>query len=371
MTGVSAMKMNFIDLQRQYQLYKKDIDNAIDEVLKSSRYVFGSQIEELENKLAEYVNAEYAVACGSGSDAIQLALMAFNLKPGDEIITTPFTFIATAEIPALLGLKPVFVDIDEKTYNIKPDLIEKQITKKTRAIIPVSIFGQVPEMDEILAIAKKHNLFVIEDAAQSFGAEYKNQKSCSFGDIGVTSFFPAKPLGCYGEGGMAFTNNGELAKTMKSIRNHGQGDKYQHHYIGFNGRLDTIQAAILLAKFKYYEEEIHARQKAADYYTKNLNGEVVTPFIQKYNKSVYAQYSIQVQDRDKMLKVFQENEIPATVHYPLPVHLQPCFSYLGYKSGDFPVAESVCKKILSLPMFPQITSAEQDMVIHTVLNGLQ
>ena len=244
MTGVSAMKMNFIDLQRQYQLYKKDIDNAIDEVLKSSRYVFGSQIEELENKLAEYVNAEYAVACGSGSDAIQLALMALNLKPGDEIITTPFTFIATAEIPALLGLKPVFVDIDEKTYNIKPDLIEKQITKKTRAIIPVSIFGQVPEMDEILSIAKKHNLFVIEDAAQSFGAEYKNQKSCSFGDIGVTSFFPAKPLGCYGEGGMAFTNNGELAKTMKSIRNHGQGDKYQHHYIGFNGRLEIGRAHV-------------------------------------------------------------------------------------------------------------------------------
>jgi UDP-2-acetamido-2-deoxy-ribo-hexuluronate aminotransferase len=363
--------MNFIDLQRQYNLYKKDIDHAIQEVLNSSRYVFGSQIDELENVLAQFVGTRSAVACGSGSDAIQLALMALDLKPGDEIITTPFTFIATAEIPVLLGLKPVFADIDDKTYNIDPKAIEKLITKKTKAIMPVSIFGQVAEMDEIIAIAKKHDLFIIEDAAQSFGAEYKKSKSCSFGDIGVTSFFPAKPLGCYGEGGMAFTNNEELAAAMKSLRNHGQGDKYQHKLVGFNGRLDTIQAAILLAKFKYYENEIELRQKAADFYTKKLAGAVLTPFIREYNKSVYAQYSIQVPDRNKMLDVLQKEQIPAAVHYPLPLHLQPCFKFLGYQEGSFPIAESVCGKILSLPMFPQITEEEQNLVIAAVLAGLK
>ncbi len=362
--------MNFIDLQRQYKMYKEEIDAEIQKVLDSSAYVFGAQIKELEEKLSDYCGIDHAIACASGTDALLLAIMALELKPGDEIITTPFTFIATAEIPALFGIKPVFVDIDADTYNINPDLIENAITEKTKAIITVDIFGQIADMKKIEQIAKKHSLFIIEDAAQSFGAIQNNAKACSFGDISTTSFFPAKPLGCYGDGGMVFTKNQELAQKIISLRNHGQGEKYQHKYIGVNARLDTIQAAVLLVKFKYYENEISLRQEKAAYYNKELKDFITVPKIKENNRSVYAQYSIQSGQREKITAAFQKNKIPFAIHYPIPLHLQPCFNYLGYKQGDFPVAEELSNRIMSSPMFAQINDDEQKLVTGTIIEAV-
>ncbi len=363
--------MNFIDLQRQYKEYKNEIDLAIQNVLNSSRYVFGQEINTLEKTLADYCGVNYAIACSSGTDALMLALMALGLKQGDEIITTPFTFIASAEIPALLGLKPVFVDIDEKTYNINPELIESAITDKTKAIIAVDIFGQAAEFEEIEKIAEKYGLFVIEDAAQSFGAEHKNKNTCSFGDLSITSFFPAKPLGCYGDGGMVFTDDTDYAEKMVSFRNHGQGAKYEHKYIGINARLDSIQAAILLEKFKHYEIEIDLRQQKAEYYIDNLKDFVTTPYIKDYNKSVYAQFSIYSENRQGIINSFTKDNIPFAIHYPVPLHLQPCFEYLGYKKGAFPVAEKISSGILSLPMFAHINEREQSLVIDSVIKGIK
>jgi UDP-2-acetamido-2-deoxy-ribo-hexuluronate aminotransferase len=364
------LKINFIDLQRQYQQYKTEIDEAIESVLQSSRYVFGEEIGILEKKLCEYIGVKNAVACANGSDAILLALIALGLKTGDEIITTPFTFIATSEMPALLGIKPVYADIDPKTYNIDPQKIETLITDKTKAIMPVSLYGQLSDMDEIIKIADKHNLFVIEDGAQSFGAEYKGRKSCSFKHISTTSFFPAKPLGCYGEGGMVFTDDDNLSDKMKSIRNHGQGEKYEHKYIGLNARMDTIQAAVLLAKFVHYENEIALRQEKAQYYSNALKDLVTIPYIKEGNKSVFAQYTIQTQKRDKLIKHLSEKNIPHAIHYPKPLHLQPCFSSYGYKKGDLPVCEKVSDNVLSLPMHPFLLKEEQDYVINGIKEGL-
>ena len=365
------MKINFIDLQRQYQKYKKEIDDAIESILISSRYVFGEEINILEAKLAEYVGVSGAIACANGSDAILLALMALDIKSGDEIITTPFTFIATSEMPALLGIKPVYADIDPATCNIDPAKIESLITKKTKAIMPVSLYGQVCDMDEITEIAKKHNLFVIEDAAQSFGAEYKGKKSCSFNHIATTSFFPAKPLGCYGEGGMVFTDDTPLTEKMKSIRNHGQGGKYEHKYVGLNARLDSIQAAVLLAKFVHYEDEIELRQQKADYYSLALKDYVKTPHVKEGNKSVFAQYTIQTKLRDKVINHLSSKDIPYAIHYPKPLHLQPCFSSYGYKKGDLPLCEEVSNNVLSIPMHPFLLQEEQNYIIDAIKEALE
>ncbi|PLY05613.1 MAG: aminotransferase DegT [Arcobacter sp.] len=359
------MKINFIDLQGQYKKYKEEIDIEIKEVLDSSGYIMGPKIVELENKLAEFVGTKHAIACSSGTDALILALMSIGIKPGDEIITTPFTFIATAETIAFLGAIPVFVDVDEKTYNIDPALIESKITDKTKAIIPVSLFGQISDMDSIAMIAKKYNLKVIEDAAQSFGAEYKDRKSCNTSDIGTTSFFPAKPLGCYGDGGAVFTNDDNIAEQIRIILNHGQTKRYVHSHVGINGRLDAIQAGVLNVKLKYYNGEISKRQEIAKKYNEKLKN-VIVPFVEDNNLSVWAQYCIRVDNREEILAKCSEKGVPTGVYYPIPLHLQEVFNYLGYKDGDFPITEKISKDIMALPMSAFLTNEEQNYIIEVI-----
>ena len=359
------MKINFIDLQSQYQMYKDEIDKEIQEVLDTSIYIGGNKIATLEKNLASFTGCKHAIACSSGTDALILALMAIGIKPGDEVITTPFTFIATAEAIAFLGAKPVFVDINEKTYNIDETKIEEKITSKTKAIIPVSLFGQVSNMDTINDIAKKYNLKVIEDAAQSFGAEYKGKKSCNLCDIGITSFFPAKPLGCYGDGGAVFTNDDYLSQKIRILLNHGQVEQYRHKYIGINGRLDAIQAGVLNVKLKYYNKEIETRQRRAKRYNECLKN-VILPYIEKHNLSVWAQYCIRVENRDELLKKCQKKGVPIGIYYPIPLHLQEVFKYLGYKKGDFPIAEKVSKEIMALPMSAFLSDEEQDCIIEVI-----
>ena len=361
------MKINFINLQGQYQKYKVEIDKEMNEVLDTSGYIMGPKVAKLEENLANFVGCKHAIACSSGTDALLLALMALDIKAGDEVITTPFTFIATAEMIAFVGAIPVFVDIDEKTYNIDISQIEAKITDKTKAIMPVSLFGQIADMDAINEIAKKHNLKVIEDAAQSFGATYKGKKSCNLSDIGTTSFFPAKPLGCYGDGGAVFTNDDELASKMRIILNHGQTQRYVHSHVGINGRLDAIQAGVLNVKLKYFDEEIAQRQIVAKKYNENLK-DILVPFVEEDNLSVWAQYCIRVKDRDAMLKKCADKGVPTGVYYPIPLHLQEVFQYLGYKNGDFPITEKVSLDIMALPMSAFLTKEEQDYVIE-VVNG--
>ena len=331
-------------------------------------YIGGKKITLLEEKLAKFVGSKRAIVCSSGTDALLLSLMALDIKQGDEVITTPFTFIATAEVIAHLGATAVFVDIDEKTYNIDPNKIESKITKNTKAILPVSLYGQPADMDEINNIAKKYNLKVIEDGCQSFGATYKDKKSCNLSDIGCTSFFPSKPLGCYGDGGAIFTNDEELAVKLKMLLNHGQNERYKHKYIGINGRLDAIQAAVLLVKLKYFSSEVKKREEIGERYTNLLqNSSIITPYIKNDRSSVYAQYSIRVKNRDKLVKHLNEKGIPTAVHYPMPLHLQECFRYLGYKEGDFEVAEQISKEIMSLPMSPFLEKEDQDRIVKELL----
>lgn len=361
------MKIEFINLQKQYQKYKTEINKEIAGVLNSSNYIMGPKVDELEKKLSEFVGIKHSILCSSGTDALLLALMAIDIRPGDEVITSPFTFIATAEVIAFLGAIPIFVDIDEKTYNINANLIEGKITPKTKAIIPVSLFGQMSDMSKINEIAKKKNLIVIEDAAQSFGAKNNGRISCNASSIGTTSFFPAKPLGCYGDGGAIFTNDDKLADRIRIILNHGQTQKYVHSEIGINGRFDAIQAAVLNVKLKYYNDEIQKRQTIAEYYNKRLRN-VIIPFIEKNNLSVWAQYCIRVNNRDEMLKKCSENNIPTGIYYPIPLHMQEVFKYLSYKEGDFPITEKVSKDIMALPISAFLTQEEQDYIIE-VING--
>jgi len=360
------MKLNFIDLKRQYIQYKSEIDHEIAAVLESAQFIMGRQVEELERVLADFVGVRFGIGVSSGTDALLLGLMAYGIEKGDEVICPPFTFIATAEVISLLGAKPVFVDIDERTYNIEPSLIEEKITNRTRGIIPVSLYGQVADMDAINSIAKRHGLFVIEDGCQSFGATYKGRRSCGLSDIGATSFFPSKPLGCYGDGGMVFTDQEDMARKIQSLRVHGQERRYQHKYIGINGRLDSLQAAVLMVKFKHLEEEIKLREIKGSYYTSALKDVVITPFIHPENTSVYAQYSIRTDARDDLCRYLKDNGIPTAIHYPVPLHLQEAFYDLGFREGDFPVSEKVAKEILSLPLSPYITQDEQDYVIEKV-----
>lgn len=354
------MKIDFANLQYQYQLYKTEIDEAMQKVLDKSNYIMGEEIIQLENSLQEFTKAKYAITCSNGTDALLLAMMALDIKPGDEIITTPFTFIATAETIAFLGATPVLVDIDEKTYNIDPKLIEEKITKKTKAIMPVSLYGQPSRMDAIQTIANKHNLKVIIDGAQSFGSTYNGVTDSALGDISTTSFFPAKPLGCFGDGGAVFTNNEELAIKMKSLRVHGQSKRYHHKYIGMGGRLDTLQAAVLNVKLKYYPKDLSLRQKVASKYTEALKDKtnLVLPFVDNNATSAWAQYSVRVKNRDELQSLLKEQGIPTAVHYPMPLHLQECFEYLGYKMGDFPISEIVSDEIMSIPMNPYVSDDE-------------
>jgi UDP-2-acetamido-2-deoxy-ribo-hexuluronate aminotransferase len=361
------MKIDFAQLQHQYQLYKTEIDEAIQAVLDKSNYIMGEEIVQLENLLQEFTGAKHAITCSSGTDALLLAMMAIDIKPGDEIITTPFTFIATSETIAFLGAKPVFVDIDEKTYNIDVSKIEEKITENTKAIMPVSLYGQPADMDAIQAIADKHNLKVIIDGAQSFGSTYKGKTDSNLGDISTTSFFPAKPLGCFGDGGAVFTNNDELATKMKSLRVHGQSKRYHHQYIGIGGRMDTIQAAVLNVKLKYYKKDLALRQEAAQKYTVALKDkEIILPYVDSRNTSAWAQYSVRVNNRDELQTKLKEVGISTAVHYPMPLHLQECFQYLGYKKGDFPISEVVSQEIMSLPLNPYLTDEEIEYISNKI-----
>jgi UDP-2-acetamido-2-deoxy-ribo-hexuluronate aminotransferase len=357
------MKIDFAKLQYQYQLYKKEIDVAIQAVLDKSNYIMGEEILDLEKSLESFTGVKYAITCSSGTDALLLAMMALDIQPSDEVITTPFTFIATAETIALLGAKPVFVDIDEKTYTIDSNKIEEKITPNTKAIMPVSLYGQPADMEKIKEIAKKHHLKVIVDGAQSFGSTFNGIMDSNLGDISCTSFFPAKPLGCFGDGGAVFTNDEALATKMKQLRVHGQDKRYHHKYVGLGGRLDTIQAAVLNVKLKYYAKDLKLRQEVAVKYTKALDGKGATlPFVDKKVTSAWAQYSVRVVRRDEIQAKLKEKGIPTAVHYPMPLHLQECFRSFGYRKGDFPIAEKVSDEIMSLPMNPYLGDEEIDYI---------
>ena len=360
------MKIDFANLTKAYLDHKSEFDQEIGKVVHDANYIMGKPVRDLEEGLQNCTGAKNAISCSSGTDALLLVLMALDIQPGDEVITTPFTFIATAETIAFLKAVPVFVDIDETTYNIDVTKIEEKITSRTKAIMPVSLYGQVADMDKINTIATKHNLAVIEDAAQSFGATYKGKKSCNLSEFACTSFFPAKPLGCFGDGGAVFTSNDVMAEKIKSLRLHGQTKRYHHKYIGIGGRLDTLQAAVLNVKLKYYEKDITNRQIIASQYTHYLKDVVSTPTVLPENTSVWAQYSIQVDKRDLVRQFLTENGIPTAVHYPKPLHLQECFEYLNYAEGDFPIAEGVATKIMSLPMNPFITEEEIQYISSTI-----
>lgn len=363
-----------IDLKPQQKLVRENVEKRIKKILDHGMYIFGPEIKELEEKLASFTGTKYALACASGTDALQLALMAVGVRPGDAVFVPSFTFVATAEVVSILGATPVFIDIDPETYNISVDDLQKKIKKiksekklTPKAIIPVDLFGLIADYGAIEKIAKENNLFVIEDAAQSFGASFKSKKACSFGDIGCTSFFPAKPLGCYGDGGMVFTNNEDFYKKIKSIHNHGQGsDKYNNVRIGINSRLDSIQAAVLLEKMEIFPEEIKKRNEIANSYNKAFKGKVVIQEIPAGNISAWAQYCIQIDDRDKLIKKLQENKIGQAIYYPIPLHLQEAYKYLGYKKGDLPVCEGVAQKIMALPMYPYLGKEEQGIVVENI-----
>ena len=366
------MQIDFANLKIQHNLYKEEIEEAILKVARDCNFIMGSQIDELERNLEKFTGSKYAISCSSGTDALLLAMMALDIQPDDEIITTPFTFFATAETIAFLKAKPVFVDIDEQTYNIDPKKIEEKISSKTKAIIPVSLYGQPCDMDEINQIAKKYNLKVIVDGAQSFGSTYKGISDSNLGDISCTSFFPAKPLGCYGDGGALFTNDEKLADKIKSLRLHGQSIRYHHQYIGMGGRLDTIQAAVLNVKLKYYPKDLKLRQDVAAKYTQALNAKnIETPFVKNDRTSAWAQYSIRVQNRTELQTKLQNLGIPTAVHYPMPLHVQECFKYLNLKEGDFPISEKVSKEIMSLPMNPYVSDEEIEFIVGSLAKELK
>ena len=384
--------MEFIDLAAQQNRIRSNLEKNIQKVLDHGKYVMGPEIDEIENKLAEFVGVKHAISCGSGTDALLLALMAYDVGPGDAIFTTPFTFIATAEVISLIGAVPVFVDIDLETFNINPVELEKAIVAvrdrnfsmyplpaylssqkeiRIKGIIPVDLFGLTADYDAINAIAEKYGMFVIEDAAQSFGAEYKNRKACSLADIACTSFFPAKPLGCYGDGGMCFTDDDQLADTIRSLRIHGKGtDQYDNVRIGINGRMDTLQAAVLLSKFEIFPEEIELRNHVASYYNEIISQKIVkslkTPVIPDGYLSVWAQYSILAENseiRSSFQNLLKNQGIPTAVYYPKPLHLQPAFKYLNYKAGIFPISEDCSRRIFSLPMHPYLERKDQEKII--------
>ena len=386
--------MQFIDLAQQQSRIKDHIDANIQKVLSHGKFIMGPEVKELESQLAQYVGVKHAIACASGTDSLLLALMAYGVGPGDVIFTTPFTFIATAEVISLLGATPVFVDIDPKTFNIDPEKLEQAIKAlkskdssiyplpniehgaldfelTPKGIIAVDLFGLPADYNEIKSVAQKHNLFVIEDAAQSFGAEYYGKKSCSLADVGCTSFFPAKPLGCYGDGGMCFTDDDEKAEVLRSLLVHGKGThKYDNARIGINGRLDTIQAAILLAKFKIFSEEVDLRNQVAGRYTKLLTAYsmIHAPYVPEGFKSVWAQFSLLAKNeahRSEIQEILKKADIPTAIYYPKPLHLQTAFKVLDYNDGDFPISENYTKRIFSIPMHPYLTEQEQEKIIET------
>jgi UDP-2-acetamido-2-deoxy-ribo-hexuluronate aminotransferase len=377
---MTQKRLDFIDLKSQQQQISASLADNIQRVLAHGQYVMGPEVQELETRLAAYVGVKHAISCSSGTDALLMPLMACGVGPGDAIFTTPFTFIATAEVIQLLGATPVFVDIDPKTFNLDPEALAEAVGRlgqrpgtahlKPKGIIPVDLFGQPADYDRIHAIAQGQGLFVLEDAAQSFGATYKGRRAGALSEMAATSFFPAKPLGCYGDGGAVFTDNDDLAEVLCSIRVHGQGKhKYEHIRIGLNGRLDTLQAAVLLAKLDIFDQEVTARQTVAQRYSAALHPLVEVPFVDPACTSVWAQYSVLSESRGLLQQQLQAAQIPTAIYYPLPLHLQRAFAHLGYKPGDFPVSESASRRIFSLPMHPYLGPADQERIVQILSQG--
>jgi len=363
--------LDFIDLKTQRDRIKGGLDHRLARIFDSCQFIMGPEVAELDKALAQYTGVKHAVSLSSGTDALLLSLMAVGVKPGDEVITTPFSFFATAEVVSLLGATPVFVDIEQDTLNIAPDKIDSAITGKTKAIIPVSLYGQCADMEAINQVAKAKGIPVIEDGAQSFGAEYKGRKSCGLSAIGCASFFPSKPLGCYGDGGACFTDDDNLADTLRQLLNHGQDRRYNHPLIGTNARMDTIQAAVLLEKLAIFPDEVEARARIGARYTELLNGAVVTPVIAPGNTHVYAQYTIRIKSRDQAQQELSKKGIPTAVHYPIPLHLQPAYGHLGQGQGSFPVAEAAAAEVISLPMHPYLSDKDIEHVAEAVIETNQ
>lgn len=357
--------MQFIDLAAQQARIKDKIDANIQKVLAHGKYILGPEVAELEEKLAAYIGAKHCITVANGTDALQIAQMALGVGHGDEVIVPGFSYIATAETPALLGAKPVYVDIDPKTYNMDPEKIEAAITPRTKAIIPVSLYGQCADFDAINEIAARHNLPVIEDGAQSFGASYKGRKSCNWTTIGCTSFFPSKPLGCYGDGGAMFTSDDELALVLRQIARHGQDQRYHHIRIGVNSRLDTLQAAILLPKLELLDEEIQLRNRVAVNYTRLLNdaGINTTPFVEEHNTSAWAQYTIRVDNREIFQAKLKDAGIPTAVHYPIPLNKQPA---VEDKAVQLTVGDKMAQEVMSLPMHAYMTGPDQTKIVESI-----
>lgn len=364
------MKVPMLDLSEQYQSLKKEILASLEDVMENTQFILGPNVKKLERDVAEYSNVKFGVGVANGSDALHISLVACGVQPGDEVIVPSFTFFATAGAVARIGATPVFVDIDPLTFNIDPQKIKAAITDKTKAIIPVHLYGQMADMDEIMEIANQHNLSVVEDAAQAIGAEYKGKKPGELGTTCCFSFFPTKNLGGYGDGGMIVTNNEDLAEKMSVIRVHGSKPKYYHHVLGYNSRLDEMQAAILNVKLPHLNDWSKQRRDKADYYTGLLNeklgDKVKTPFIKEDHYHIFHQYTIRVEKRDELQQYLRENGVATMVYYPKPLHLQPVFSELGYKEGDLPVTEKACEEALSLPMFPELKPEQQEYVVSKI-----
>jgi UDP-2-acetamido-2-deoxy-ribo-hexuluronate aminotransferase len=362
--------MEFIDLKQQYRQYHGEINARMQRVLDHGQFIMGPEVAELEQALAGYVGVKHCISVASGTDSLEIALRALGIGPGDEVITPPFTWISTAEAIGLVGAKPVFVDIEPTTFNLDIDRIEAVITPRTRALLPVSLFGQMPDYDCINAIAARHGLAVIEDGAQSFGATQRGRRSCGVTTIGSTSFFPAKPLGCYGDGGALFSDDDALADKMKAIRNHGGLKRHHHPMLGMNGRLDTLQAAVLLAKWPHFPWEVEERGRIGARYTAALRSKCTTPEVAPGNTHVYAQYTIRVPERDKIAELLKAEGIPSAIYYPKCLHEQPIFAGLGYRLGDFPESERASREVLSLPMHPFLSESDQDRVVGVVDSAL-
>jgi UDP-2-acetamido-2-deoxy-ribo-hexuluronate aminotransferase len=368
----SEPRVDFIDLKTQQDRIRPTLESGIHRVLHHGRYVMGAEIENLEERLAQMAEVEHCVCVSSGTDALLMTLMALEIGPGDEVITSPFTFFATAEVIALLGAAPVYVDIDPQTFNIDPAKIEAAITGCTRAIMPVSLYGQCAEMDEINAIGQRHSVPVIEDAAQSFGATYRGQHSCALSEVACTSFFPAKPLGAYGDGGACFTRDENLALRLRQIRDHGQDRRYHHAHLGLNGRLDTMQAAVLLAKLDIFEDEINRRQVVAQRYAQQLSslegeGKLALPIVRRHNTSSWAQYTIRARGRDELQQALTKNQIPTAIHYPVPLYRQPA---LAQSQANCPESDRAAREVLSLPMHPYLGEMTQERVSQTLAEAL-
>lgn len=363
--------MQFIDLKKQYRLLQEQIDSRIHQVLEHGQFIMGPEIGELEKDLSGYVGTKHCITVSSGTMSLEIAMRALKIGPGDEVITTPFTWISSAETISLIGAKPVFIDIDLSTYNLDADLLESKITERTKAIMPVSLFGQMADFRKINAIAEKYDIPVIEDAAQSFGSLQDGMKSCAVTKISSTSFFPAKPLGCYGDGGALFTDDDQLAHDMKAIRTHGGVARHHHTLVGTNGRFDTLQAAVVLAKLPKFDWEVQQRNRLGALYTQLLGDACITPTILPGNTHVYAQYTIRIPERDKLAEILKQQGIPTAVYYPKCLHEQPVYAPLGYRPGDFPASEKASREVLSLPMHPYLEENDIHRVASICINAIQ